>query len=192
MTKKTSSKKTAPKKTAAKKTAAKVTASKKTASKKTAADKDVIPDRAKQRQREAFARWYAKKKKAFNAERRQRYWEDEEHRQKAIEAARDYRERLAENRPPPSREYKGQQVQVFTVTELGEHVGRSADTLRAWEAKGLLPKPLFTEHSRLYTEHQLTLVDQLVRRLEMAADREERAVIEEIWAKRLADHWEEV
>lgn len=153
---------------------------------------NTVPDQAKQRQKEAFARWYAKKKTTFNAQRRQRYWTDDAVRQKAIEAARDYRARMAENRPPPTRLYKAQEVEVYTVTQMGEHVGRSADTLRKWEAKGLLPKPLFPEQSRLYTENQMTLVDQFVRQLDGCVDRKERAEVEGVWAKTFAKCWEEI
>lgn len=161
-------------------------------SKKEKSKKGTVPDRAKQRQSEAFARWYAKKKKAFNAERRQRYWNDEEMRQKAIEAARDYRARMAEQRPPPTREYNGKEVQVFTISEMADHVGLSAHTLRGWETKGLIPKPIFDEYSRLYTEHQIVLVDRMAKRIAMAEDRADRRQIEETWSQKLAEKWEDV
>ena len=35
---------------------------------------------------------------------------------------------------------KGQTVEVFTIGQLGQSVGRAAVTIRLWERKGFLPK----------------------------------------------------
>lgn len=53
----------------------------------------------------------------------------------------------------------GRPIHLYEISEVGREIGRDALTLRKWERKGIIPKPLFTfKGRRLYTRGQIDLL----------------------------------
>lgn len=135
-----------------------------------------------------FSKWYEQHKTDLNKSRRDKYATDPEHRKhvrelnaasrarrkeeeeqelSAAEAAR----RIAE----PARDWKEFEVDLpdgskglaFTVGALASATRRSIQSIRAWEAKGVIPPPdaRSPKGDRLYT---IALIEKIVQDLEAA------------------------
>lgn len=63
--------------------------------------------------------------------------------------------------------WKGRMIKLCTTGELGSYIGRDPLTIRLWERKGILPKPLFStkRKMRLYTENQVIGIKRLIQEL---------------------------
>lgn len=108
-----------------------------------------------------FNSWYEKNKDDYNAKRRERYQRDKGYRRKALKNSRRYRDEGAigrQNERNMVRVFNGEEVEVFTISAVAEQVGRTAQTIRKWEARGMIPKPVFKSRTRLYTQHQINLL----------------------------------
>ena len=91
-----------------------------------------------------FKRWYDKNKAKVNKRRKEAYNSDPSIRAAAVERAREYRA----SHPAPSRagesrmkSSNGVLVESFRISQVAEAIGRSVQTIRLWEAKGLIPTP---------------------------------------------------
>lgn len=113
-------------------------------------------------QKDYFAQWYRENKKDLSRKRKQRYARDKNYREKAKAQARRYRREHPRPARPRQvkrfRELNGQDVQVFQIGEAAQKVGCGMSTIRSWEAKGVIPKPVFDDWKRLYTERQIRLM----------------------------------
>lgn len=110
-----------------------------------------------------FGDWYGDNKAEYNAKRRARYQKDKQYRNKAVKSSRRYRdagprELDDEGRVKQFRVLKGVEMEVFTITTVSDRTGKTAQTIRKWEAKGFIPKPIFRTRVRLYTEAQVKLL----------------------------------
>ena len=116
-------------------------------------------------QKSAYRRWYEKNKEQFNAKRRQRYQEDDEYREKALENTRTYRSEgvrhpeLADT--PMYREWNGELIEVFRISTVAEMIGRSVQAIRKWEKNEIIPKPYFGRGHRVYTANQIKLLKKV-------------------------------
>lgn len=152
---------------------------------------DVTPE---ERQKKAFKRWYERHKKSFNAKRKERYRKDPEYRNKVIQTVRKARERVRAVDEPKIRvrEYKGKEVPVFSITDVAVKIERSPDTIRAWEKRGLIPKPVFPGSIRLYTKAQILLLRWLVGEVDKAPSKVAQKEVLEACRDELFNAWEKV
>lgn len=111
-----------------------------------------------------YGTWYERNKAALSERRRKKYQTDEDYRQNVISRQREYRS----NNPPPSRAGKsnyrlvaGNKVEVFRIGRVGEIIGRTDQTIRDWEASGLIPKPSVESAHRYYTKKQVQMLKEL-------------------------------
>lgn len=110
------------------------------------------------RQRSSFNAWYDRNAASYNAERKRRYHEDPEIREEARLAAANYRKRVAEG----GVELPALRGGLYTSARVAALLGISTQTLRNWEARGMIPKPTLPGKHRLYTKRQVELLSALI------------------------------
>lgn len=131
---------------------------------------------------EYFQGYYRDRKAELSQKRQNSYRTDPAYREKAKQAARDYRARKkkekaklrAEGKLPPARQrgprkpvtvvLKGDRCSAYTVTVTAGRLGRSVDTLNYWTKAGLLPvTPLRSKRGdRLYTEGMILVMQMAI------------------------------
>lgn len=111
-----------------------------------------------ERARSSFNGWYDRNAEAYNAERRRRYQVDAEVREKARKAAAEYRRRVSGG----TGELPALRNGLHTSARVAAALGVSTQTLRNWEARGLIPEPSISSKHRLYTEGQVNLLKKMV------------------------------
>ena len=104
------------------------------------------------RQQAVFKSWYDRNRQAFNDKRRKRYRQDPEARLIAQQSAAAYRTRPRGDEEPERREG------LWTTTGVAYQLGISAQTLRNWEARGLIPVASYGVKHRLYSTGQVELL----------------------------------
>lgn len=121
--------------------------------------------------------YYEKKRESRSEERKRRYREDPEYREKVKERAKMYRAKKAEERarqiaegiiPKRKKQEKtvdrisvsGKMVNAYTITEVAHRVGRSFAALKRWSYLGVLPEtPYRSERgNRLYTDAMIMVI----------------------------------
>ena len=119
-----------------------------------------------------FARWYKKNKESVLAERRRKYHEDPEYREKVMAQARESKKRRQEKNRVEREKNKhkekplwfkipyGRQeipVRMFTAGQLAKRLGRKTQTIRMWERGEVIPEAIYRSRARdrLYTELQV-------------------------------------
>lgn len=100
-----------------------------------------------------FKNWYERHGAAFNAERRARYKNDPQLRRRAQEAATRYRTQTVLRGEEPER-----REGLWTTAGVAYQLGVSPQTLRNWEARGLIPKATHGGKHRLYSIQQVQLL----------------------------------
>lgn len=116
------------------------------------------------REPKTFKMWYTVNKDKLSEKRKQLYHSDPEYRKKNNETSAKWRkEHPAPSRAGESRfkKYKGATIEVFRITAVAEMIGRSDQTIRGWEADGVIPKPLIESAHRYYTKKQIMLMREL-------------------------------
>lgn len=128
--------------------------------------------------RKRYREWYAKNKDRVSKRKAARYQNDPEYREKIKERARAWRRKerekrksetkvpLSEKPPVPHRVEIGGTVQrapMFTIGKAAHYLGLSTQTLRKWEAGGVLPPVDWRTAGghRLYTGPQLEELKRL-------------------------------
>ena len=114
--------------------------------------------------KEYNATYYGKNKDELLEKKRARYHSDPEYRQRQIEAARAYRKKVSENKPPITVEYGDSRAFAYRVRVLAERVNRSVSTINHWQRLGVLPQtPFYSDGGhRLYTDDMITVVSQVL------------------------------
>lgn len=111
-----------------------------------------------------YQKWYAVNKERLSVRRKQLYNSNPELREKIKERQKRYRE------SNPSRSKAGQtKVRMIdgkdhVVHRIGEAavlISRDEQTIRNWEAKGLIPRPSVPGVHRYYTATQISLMCEL-------------------------------
>lgn len=118
--------------------------------------------------RKAWNNWYRKNRSKLNVSRRLKYKQDPEYRKKIVERQANYRKTLS---PKPNdglkyRVINGQHVRVLSISEASEYIGRSAQSIRIWEAKQWLPQHTTGGVHRYYTEGQVQLMQQIAAKVD--------------------------
>lgn len=158
--------------------------------------------------------YYQKKRADILARRKERYASDPEYRVKALQRAAEQklRRKKAKAKEAPTRETKikgvlpaktfevnvgGAAIQVSMMSggQLARRLGKSIQTIRMWEKKGILPAAMYRDpksNARLYTEDQ---VEALVVAMKEASKADGAMVVRERIAsssfpKRAKDIWE--
>jgi len=102
----------------------------------------------------SFRKWYQQNKERLSQERKQRYAQDSEYRQRAVEASR--RRRRGESIPtmPPS-------VAPISLKEAAERIGVGVSTLSSWRTKQYFPAPTLHSGRLWFAERQVCLLRDL-------------------------------
>ena len=113
-----------------------------------------------EKSRAYFKSWYDKHGEERIAKRREDYASDPKVREAARERARRRRAGLIDSKPrnPTYRLIGGKQIRAYLISEVSDAIDRDAQTIRAWEKKGWIPKDTFGEGKRLYTHNQVQLM----------------------------------
>lgn len=123
-----------------------------------------------------FAEYYAKNKKRMSAERKRRYKQDPEYRERALQASRDYRERQRDDdggvrirlpryqKPITATVGDGSKIALFSVGAFAVYLGRSVQAVTHWEKAGVLPQTPYRNSRgfRFYTADMMAAVKKAV------------------------------
>jgi DNA-binding transcriptional regulator YiaG len=124
---------------------------------------------------DSFRQWYGRNAETYNETRKERYANDPDFREAAIKQAARYREKAkAEGIVPEPRNG------LYSSAAVAAFLGVSTQTLRNWEARGVIPKATFGKKQRQYTRTQMHLIRAVVQ-ASTATVEEEKA---RMWA-----HW---
>jgi hypothetical protein len=128
----------------------------------------------------AYRQWYEANKERVAAQRKARYENDPEYRERILENRKKQREREKEARQRraiqgnvlENRKLKtfkvnsdlGSCVSTFySIGQLAKEIGVAVATLRKWERDGVLPLPIYRTDGqhRLYTEDQVSIIKEV-------------------------------
>jgi MerR HTH family regulatory protein len=101
----------------------------------------------------SYQKWYEQNKQELSQKRKQRYSEDAEYRQRAVEASRRYR-RGEGTAPPPANA-------PISLAEALKRLDVKASTLRDWRRQGWFPQPKRYQGRIWFTEKQLGLLQRV-------------------------------
>ncbi len=113
---------------------------------------------ANEQRNEQWRGWYGRNKGDVNARRRERYKADKAYRDKQIANSRNQRRKDQRTYDPQIDCIYIEGVQCHRIAGAASMIGRTAQTIRAWEAKGWIPE---MEGQRVYTDHQIWLMTLL-------------------------------
>jgi hypothetical protein len=87
-----------------------------------------------------------------------------ENRDKVLARRREQKRRRKETGEAPGLKLgpDGKLHECFRISEVAKRIGRTPLTIRLWEQKGIIPKPIFPGPQRFYTKAQITLLKKLV------------------------------
>src|SRR5574343_726186 len=102
----------------------------------------------------SYRAWYELNASKLSETRRKKYAEDKEHREKILQANRDWRARqsskelnkaeikvkMPKARKPIAMSIGGKKCELVYVGAVARQIGRGTATVRHWERAGLLPK----------------------------------------------------
>lgn len=85
----------------------------------------------------------------------------------------------------------GVYIELFPISELANALGRTTQTVRKWEANGVIPKAIFRDKSkkRLYSREQIELI---VKVAEEENIRQGEALERTNFSKRIFAKWKDV
>lgn len=132
------------------------------------------------RQNDSFNAWYSRRKASYNEERRERYQQDSEFRERARLQAAKYRQRIRDDNHIPDRRQG-----LSTSTRVAALLKVSTQTLRNWEARGVIPKTTQGGKHRLYTDHQVGVLESFfeIIRADPSSYEAYHTIIFNIWNK---------
>jgi predicted DNA-binding transcriptional regulator AlpA len=107
-----------------------------------------------QQKESSFRRWYAKNRQMISENRRQRYAQDPEYRQRALEASRRRRRGERGLTKPP-------EGAPISFAQAAEHIGVSVSTLHEWRRKKLFPEPTHYGGRIWFSETQVSQLKKL-------------------------------
>lgn len=134
-----------------------------------------------------YKTWYEKNKKRLSAERKKKYREDREHREKTRRRSRRYwREKKAVTVPADRTLIRSPSGEYFTIGRLARMINRQPSTVRDYHAQGVIPQPDYYDSRgwRLYTRGQAMLVQRVFRRFDdgdLQSLAEVSRILEEEW-----------
>lgn len=101
--------------------------------------------------------WYVKNREQYNAARREKY------RERATQA----KPTVKKMKPNPEayetvvREINGKTTIGYSTSYVASRLGRTPQMLRSWEKDGYLPRAIFPDSHRYYSETQIGLIEEL-------------------------------
>jgi hypothetical protein len=114
-----------------------------------------------------FRNWYENNREDYNAQRRERYKQNKELRDKARENARKQRAKDAVvDTSPVLRKVKGRTIKVYRTAAAGTMIGRSPETIRTWIKNGWVPDQDDEWSHRTFTKGQIKLMQRLANVIE--------------------------
>jgi hypothetical protein len=132
---------------------------------------------------DAFAKWYAANREAFNESRRNRYKSDPAYKERVLATARSARD---------ARRKPNEKPDDYTVNHAlaAEILGVTIWTLRNWRAKGYFPEPKQFSDGAWFKDHQLALLGEIqhymdvnqIKRLSAEQRAELKVITDRIWA----------
>lgn len=162
-----------------------------------------------------YQEWYEKNKEDIARKRQERYENDPEYREKAIARSRfHYWNKQRKNsvpqpvdmddivlestraipvqieNPMDARYGTAIEVPVFNAGELGKLLERSAQTIRLWERRGVIPKAFWRDGRgyRLYTQDQVIAFLECKHLLDLPM----RNIEDSVFSKELTEAWEDM
>lgn len=155
-----------------------------------------MPEDARDKEQSEYnSTYYERHRQELLDKKRQRYREDPEYRRKLVDSAVARKKRLREENPPTASkearrgpmkpklhriDLNGASVDsmMLSAGQLGKALGRTLQTIRNWEKKGILPEAMYrTERGvRLYTEFQ---VKKLKEAMEQARQKDGAMLVRE-------------
>lgn len=116
----------------------------------------------KSREKSAFKAWYEKNKDSLSEQRRRRYQADPEFREAVLARAaqwrRDNPEKVSRVGQAGLKDINGRKLECFRMSEACRRIGCSDQSIRDWEASGLIPEPTVQSAHRYYTAAQIELL----------------------------------
>ena len=109
--------------------------------------------------------WYIRNADENREKRNAEYRNDPKLRELKITRAKNYREKRkagAKVERVYYREYRGEEIQVYSLGHIADRAGTYTQMLVNFEKRGWIPKPVFDEKHRLYTARQVRLVTSAV------------------------------
>src|SRR5438067_2075863 len=97
--------------------------------------------------------WYEANKQRISEERKKRYKEDSEYRQRLVQASRRRRNGEKTSLAPPMPEG------LISFHEAAKRLGKGASTLRQWRRKMYFPEPKRYNRAPWFTENQVILLE---------------------------------
>lgn len=113
---------------------------------------------------QAFQSWYERNKESMRQKRAEKYRNDPEYRQAALDRAAKQRAstpRTAAEKGQRFRVIDGKSVEVFRIGAVAEMIGKDEQTIRLWESRGVIPAPSAPGKHRYYTATQVSLLKGL-------------------------------
>lgn len=128
----------------------------------------------------AYRQWYEQNKERVASQRKARYENDPEYRQRILDNRKKQRQREKEARQ--RREVQGNVLEnrklktfkvnsdlgscvstFYSIGQLAKELGVAVPTLRKWERDGVLPLPIYRTEGqhRLYTEDQVSIIKEV-------------------------------
>jgi predicted DNA-binding transcriptional regulator AlpA len=105
------------------------------------------------KKKSTFRNWYAKNKHRLSQERKQRYAQDPEYRQRALEASRRRRRGESTLRTRPEG--------FISFSEAKERIGVSLSALYEWKKREYFPEPKVHSGRFWFSEKQVLLLTKL-------------------------------
>lgn len=136
--------------------------------------------------------YYQTKKEALAARKKIRYETDPVYRERALRAAAEARKAKKPLLPGTVlREIKGTQIKMFRIGAVANFIGRSVNVIRAWEAQGIIPKPLIEGAQRLYTGPQVVILKDLTAKIDSSGNGAGEWQIKQNMKDSIAERWED-
>lgn len=132
--------------------------------------------------------YYDQHKNTISEHRKSRYWTDPEYRAQVMARSRKrYQvESSSKDKDIGYTVKMKDRVEVFTIKHVANQIGKCEDTIRTWESKGIIPRPIYKESRgwRLYNSKQIQLLTAAFRMFD-----------EKRWSKQnvhdyLVAHWQ--
>lgn len=135
--------------------------------------------------------YYQKNKEEINAKRRERYKTNKAVREAAREASartKEHEKERLDGRVP--RTYQGKEVLCHRIGDVADKIGRTSFIIRWWEREGVIPPPIFEGEQRVYTEHQVHLLNQLSQAIRNAEpSKKDTAHVKKYMSPKIHEQW---
>lgn len=113
----------------------------------------------KQPKKTTSMRWYERHREDYNERRRERYRTDKGLREQVLARKRSH---VTPAYVGPTMRWVGdEKVQVWTTGAIACKLGCSAQMLRVWQSKQVIPEPTIPGAHRLYLSHQVDIIEQI-------------------------------